>query len=65
MNVYLCGGAGAETQTSKKCCSEDKATDFEATDDFHDESFFSFSTKGWDCQAVKKQYSYFKGRSRI
>ena len=62
---YLCGGAGAETQTSRKCCSEDKATDFEATDDFHDESLLCFLNKRWDCQAVKKQYSCFKDRSRI
>jgi hypothetical protein len=39
---YLCGGAGGETQTTGKCRSEDKATDFEATDEFHDESLFSF-----------------------
>jgi hypothetical protein len=40
--MYLCGGAGGETQTSRKCCSEDKAADFEARDDFHDESSLFF-----------------------
>jgi len=35
--MLLCGGAGAETQASRKCCSEDKATDFATTDDFHDD----------------------------
>ena len=53
MNVFLCGGAGGETQTSRKCCSEDKATDFEATDDFHDESFSVFSTKGGTARLSK------------
>ena len=51
--MYLCGGAGGETQTSRKCCSEDKATDFEATDDFHDESFSVFSTKGGTARLSK------------
>jgi hypothetical protein len=49
----LCGGAGAETQTSGKCCSEDKATDFEATGDFHDEPFSVFSTKGGTARLSK------------
>jgi hypothetical protein len=46
----LGGSAGAETQTGKKCRSEDKATDFEASGDFHDE--FSLVFKEWDCQAA-------------
>src|SRR4051812_4968840 len=54
---YLCGDAGAETQTSRKCCSEDKATDFEATDDFHDESFPVFSTKGGTARLSKSNTS--------
>ena len=53
MNVFLCGGAGAETQTSKKCCSQDKATDFEARDDFHDESSLVFSTEGGTARLSK------------
>ena len=46
MNVYLCEGAGAETQTSNKCCSEDKAADFGVKGDFHDESSCFFLEKG-------------------
>jgi hypothetical protein len=49
----LGSGRKYKTETGNHCCGEDKAGDFEATDDFHDESFSVFSIKGRTAKLAK------------
>jgi hypothetical protein len=55
-------GIGAKTQSGKKRCSEDKATDFEANDDFHDKSLLSFFKQKDGTARCQKRCFYIKDR---
>jgi hypothetical protein len=58
--MILGGGAGAETQTSKKYCSQDKATDIEARGNFHDDPLYLFPVKDRTARLLKRSTAALK-----